>query len=219
MAGINSALPPPTVPMVDLRTGCVTPAWYRYLQTDHERVGGGVEDKVEVAAQSGEVAKAAADDAHSAADLANAAAGDASAAAAAASAGALSAINAADVAFATAALSAAYPSGLTLTGAADGTDAKIGVSDHAMIYSDKTVSVTGSSVTGLAYDTLYNIYYDDPGRVGGAVTFHAVTGYSAFPTAANPDRVFIGTAKTPPTSADPSITGNPRSPYGQNTSI
>lgn len=218
MGAVRVALPPRHVAWVDAN-GRPTMAFANALDAMFRRVGGSEQDKVEVAAQSGEVAKAAADTAQSAANVATAKADIATEKADVATAGAQTAIDSADTAFATAALSAAYPSGLTLTGAADGATAKIGISNHTMVYTDKSVSVTGDSITGLAYDTLYNIYYDDPGRLGGAVTFHAATDYSAFPTPANPNRVFIGTAKTPATSGDVPINGNPRAPYGQNTSI
>jgi len=211
VASVKSALPPPKVPMTDPKTGLVTPAWYRYFQTDHERVGGGVEDKVEVAAQSGEVAQVAA-------DTANTAAATAQAAATAANTAASTAQGAADSANTVAAIIGGYPSGLTLTASADGATAKIVVSSHTMIYPDKTVSVTGDTLSGLAYGTSYDIYYDDPARAGGAVTFNAVTDGTAFPSPTNPSRIYIGSAMTPATSGDPDVTGVNRAPYGKNTS-
>lgn len=90
---------------------------------------------------------------------------------------------------------------LTTTGHDAGSDASIIISNHHRRYGDGTVvAVTGGSITGLAYSTAYSIYYDDPARAGGAETYHAVLATSstdAFPSAANPNRHFVGTIITP----------------------
>lgn len=210
MPSVKVALPPPTVPLVDAN-GHVNRSWYQFFQAHLDRTGGSEEDKVEVAAQSGEVAQAAA-------DTANAAAETAQAAATAANTAASTAQSAANTANSTIAIAAAYPSGLTITAAADGATAKITVSSHTMVYPTGSVSVTGDTITGLAYATTYDIYYDDPTMAGGAVTFNAVTDGSAFPTPAHPSRIYIGTSTTPATSGDPDVTGVNRAPYGKNTS-
>jgi hypothetical protein len=46
--------------------------------------------------------------------------------------------------------------------------------DHVRLYGDAAqVSVTGGAITALSYSTDYFVYYDDPTRVGGSVTYHA----------------------------------------------
>jgi hypothetical protein len=98
------------------------------------------------------------------------------------------------------ALGESYVSGATLSATDAGADATITISAHTRIYpnSDGTttsVAVNGGSVTGLAYDTLHYIYYDDPTRTGGAVTYQATTNEE---TAAQiGDRHTVGAIKTP----------------------
>ena len=66
--------------------------------------------------------------------------------------------------------------GQILTASDAGTNTTITVADHTRKYGDSTsVFVTGSAITGLAYSTTYQIYYDDAARTGGAVTFNATT--------------------------------------------
>lgn len=86
-------------------------------------------------------------------------------------------------------------SGLTLT--AD--DASITISNHSRIYQDKTISVTGDTLTdddtstAIAAETKYYLYYDDATRAGGAVTWKATTVFAtAQNTSTNPGRHFAG---------------------------
>lgn len=211
---VKSDLPPRHVAWFDPKTGRPSSTFAAWAEATQKRLGAGTDDKVEVAAQGAEGASAAATVAQDAAVTANAAAASATAAAATAN-------TAAGTANETIAVAAGYPVGLTITASADGATAKVVISDHTMIYPihPTPIAITGATLTGLAYDTFYNIYYDDPTFAGGAVTFHAVTDDTAFPTAAHPIRIFLGTARTPPTSADPPQVGAGRSPYGQNTSI
>lgn len=215
MASVKVALPPPTVPMVG-SDGRVNRAWYQFFQVHLARTGGSAEDKVEVAAQGAAGAADAAVVAQDAAATANAAAVTANAAATAAG-------TSAGLANSTIVPGLAYPVGLTITASADGATAKIDVSSHTMVYPISppgSVAITGATISALAYATFYNIYYDDPTYAGGAVTFHAVTDNTAFPTPTlNPQRIFLGTARTPATSVAPPLAGAGRAPYGQNTSI
>ncbi len=77
-----------------------------------------------------------------------------------------------------------------------GSDASIVIADHERRYTGQSapVAIDGATITGLAYDTPYWIYYDDPDRTGGAVTYGAVTGGAsgAVTTADDPGRHFIG---------------------------
>jgi hypothetical protein len=209
---VKSDLPPRHVAWFDPKTGRPSSTFAAWAEATQKRLGVGTDDKVEVAAQSGEVAQAAA-------DTANAAAATAQAAATEANTAASTAQTVADTATQTIALTAAFSPDVVITASADGATAKIVISDHTMIYPDKVVNVTGDTLTGLDYNTSYDIYYDDAGRVGGAVTFHAVTDGTAFPSPTNPNRIYVGTQKTPATSGDPDVPGVPRQPYGKNTSI
>lgn len=97
-------------------------------------------------------------------------------------------------------LGESYVSGITLTATDAGTDATINISAHTRHYpqpdgSSVDVAVSAGSVTGLAYDTIYFIYYDDPTRAGGAVTYQATTTET---TAAQiGDRHTVGATRTP----------------------
>lgn len=68
------------------------------------------------------------------------------------------------------------------------------ISTHSRIYSDRTVSVTGATLTGTwaAGSTQY-IYYDDPARKGGAVTYRTTTVQGdAISSSTNPYRHYVG---------------------------
>lgn len=131
---------------------------------------------------------------------AQAAADAANAAAAAADAAASSAQTAADDITAASALSSSYVSGCTITATDAGANATITISAHTRHYPqpDGTtvdVSVSGGSVTALAYSTTYFVYYDDAARAGGAVTYQATTSDST--AAQYGDRHTVGAATTP----------------------
>lgn len=78
-----------------------------------------------------------------------------------------------------------------------GTSSTLTISNHDRIYADKTVAVTGATVTGLAANTAYWLYYDDLDRVGGAVAWNATTDFfTAQTSAANPGRHYGGFSAT-----------------------
>lgn len=191
--------------MVDMTTGQITSPWFAYFQNLHIRTGGNPVDKVEVAAQVGTTAATAAATANTAAATANAAAATAQAAAdAAAAAGSGSS-----------ALQALVNSGVNnacTIGAFDaGTDATVTVSANTRYYGDGTsVAVNSGSVTGVAYGLdAALIYYDDPTRAGGAVTyFVTIDPLLATPTPTHPDRHYVGSVPTPP-ALDPPNVGSP----------
>ena len=138
-------------------------------------------------------------DAQNAADAANAAA-------AAADAAAIAAQSAADDATAATAIANSYVTGVTITGTDAGANATITISAHTRYYADGTnVAVNGGSVTGLAYSTLYYIYYDQASRAGGAVTYQATT--SEATAAQVGDRHTVGSVTTPAAAA-PDNTGD-----------
>jgi hypothetical protein len=97
------------------------------------------------------------------------------------------------------AISASWTSpGSILIGFDTGASGAIAIENHTRKYGDATsVAVTGNTVDGLAYGATYYIYYDDPTRAGGSVTFHA-TGNpnTALPNAAT-GRHYCGSTTTP----------------------
>ncbi len=110
---------------------------------------------------------------------------------------------------------AAYTSALIATsfatdtdpfdGLLQATDTSITIESHSRTYSDRTVSVTGATITQddqaaslLASDGTntyrYRIYYDDEGREGGAVTFKATLDSEiAVNKSTQPYRHYVGT--------------------------
>lgn len=101
----------------------------------------------------------------------------ASTAALSAATAALAAQNAADLVKRDDSISTSWTSPGAILSATDaGSDVTLDIASHVRKYSDSSsVSVTGSSIGGLAYSTLYYVYYDQPSRAGGAVTYHADT--------------------------------------------
>lgn len=74
-------------------------------------------------------------------------------------------------------------------------DGEITIETHTRTYTDlpSPISITGDTITGLVTGTFYHVYYDDPTRAGGGVTFVATTdAQEAATTAANPGRHYVG---------------------------
>lgn len=93
-----------------------------------------------------------------------------------------------------------------------GADATVTVSANTRYYGDGTsVAVNSGSVTGVAYGLdAALIYYDDPTRAGGAVTYHVTTDpLLANPTPMNPNRHYVGSVPTP-SALDPPNVGSPK---------
>lgn len=143
------------------------------------------------------------------ADAAQLAADNANAAAAAAQ-------GAADNSASATALANSFPTGITISAFDAGANASITISMHDRVYATEpqtTVSVNAGSVTGLAYDTVYYIYYDQPSRAGGAVTYLATT--NANTVAQINNRHSVGRVKTPLGGGGP-VDGGGVSPPGGN---
>jgi hypothetical protein len=84
----------------------------------------------------------------------------------------------------------------TLTATDAGSNARIVISGHVRVYGDgRQVSVSAGTVSGLAYSTLYYVYYDQESREGGAVQYFATTSKALAVQAG--DRHFVGTVTTP----------------------
>lgn len=112
-------------------------------------------------------------------------------------------------------ITASYPAPGTVLSASDaGSSATISVAAHTRVYGDiSSVSVSAGSVTGLAYLTDYYVYYDDPTRAGGAVTYHADTNANhALPNKAA-GRHFVGKITTP-ASGGGATSGGASAPAG-----
>lgn len=113
------------------------------------------------------------------------------------------------------AISSSYTApGTVLTATDAGTNATITIAAHTRVYGDiSNVAVNGGSVAVLAYSTLHYVYYDDPTRVGGAVTYSATTNANtALPTAAA-GRHYVGSITTP-ASGGGSTSGGSAPPSG-----
>lgn len=93
--------------------------------------------------------------------------------------------------------------GLDLTASDVGTDVTIDIAAGSRTVGNRMISVNAGSITGLAYTTLYYVYYRDPNREGGAVNFLATTDASV-PTS-DTANVPVGNMTTPAASAPPII--------------
>lgn len=93
-----------------------------------------------------------------------------------------------------------------------GANARISVSAHTRVYGNgDSVVVSGGTISGLAYNTEYFIYYDQGSREGGEVPYLATTTKSVA-TQVN-GRHLVGKVTTP-TAAAPDTTGVAIEPPG-----
>ncbi len=107
---------------------------------------------------------------------------------------------AAESAMSVAALTSSGVTGITLTATDAGTDASISISAHTRVYGDgSSVSVSAGVLTGLAYSTVYYIYYDQPSRAGGTVTYVSTTDKAT--ATQTGDRHLVGLVSTPAAGA------------------
>lgn len=118
----------------------------------------------------------------------------------------------ADAAGSNSSLLGSYADALTITGTDPGPSASILISNHQRYYSDGTnVGVSMGAVTGLAYATLYYVYYDQDSRAGGVVTYVATT--NPITAAQTGNRHTVGSVTTP-VAAAPDTDGQYASPPG-----
>lgn len=89
-----------------------------------------------------------------------------------------------------------------LTATAGSTTAAITIAAHTLHTDFTNIAYNGGSVSGLALNTRYYVYTDDPNYLGGAVTYVASTSKPNVP--ANSGRYFVGTIETPSASASSS---------------
>lgn len=104
------------------------------------------------------------------------------------------------------ALSASFPSGLTISAVdvGGGTSSTINISAHSRTYATTpptTVAVNAGSITMLAPNTRYFIYYDQASRLGGAVAYVETT--TQADVAQVGDRHSVGVITTPVASGGP----------------
>jgi hypothetical protein len=99
-----------------------------------------------------------------------------------------------------------------LTAADAGTDASITVANHVRYWGDETsVSVTGDVFTGLAFTTVYAVYYDDETRAQTAPDYQITTDIKTAQNNYAPGRILVGTVETP-ANGDPPVSGGTAPP-------
>lgn len=159
---------------------------------DQDKFAKAIEDQLAlIQAQVTDIAAALAA-ATAAQATATAAASDAATATADAAAAAADAASAA----ATATIGNSGTIGAFLQGFDDTISAAISIPTHTRVYGDGTsVSVTADTIFGLAFSTTYYVYYDDPTRAGGGVTYNATTSQTT--AAQTGDRHLVGQVDTP----------------------
>ena len=178
------------------------------FQQNWQNQGKAIEGAIQILAEAVDGILAA----QAAAEAANAAAAVAQDAAATAQVAAEAANDAAAAVGSEGTITASGTSGLTLTATDAGTDATVNISAHTRIYGDgSSVSVSAGSITGLAYSTDYWVFYDDPTRAGGSVTYqHSTDPADAVQTG---DKHSVG-AVTTPVAAAPDNNGKEVLPAG-----
>lgn len=93
--------------------------------------------------------------------------------------------------------------GASITATDVGSDVSISISAHTRTYADGTsVSVNSGNLAGLSYSTTYYIYYNDPSRAGGAVSYQATT--TASNAVQTGDKHLVGSVTTPAALGSPS---------------
>jgi hypothetical protein len=99
---------------------------------------------------------------------------------------------------------------------------KLIISNHSRVYADKTVAVTGATITpspAMANPAKLGIYYDQQSRAGGAVSYQQLklpTGAGAtdslYASATNPYRHFVCLLTVPTPATSPGSGGSGTGP-------
>ena len=96
---------------------------------------------------------------------------------------------------------------LTLTATDAGSDVTISIASHIRRYGDGSeLAITGGSLTGNAYSTVYAVYYDDDTRANASPSFVATTDLETAQHNYVTGRHYVGTVTTP-AAAGPATTG------------
>lgn len=95
------------------------------------------------------------------------------------------------------------------------TQADIVIGSHQRVYWNHTVTVDGGAVFPLAYDTTYQLYYDDPNQTGGPVAYLVTSDPTVAATSStHPGHVFLGAVTTPTNSGASPTAGKGGVPPG-----
>jgi hypothetical protein len=113
-------------------------------------------------------------------------------------------------------ISASLTTPTSILSASDaGASATITVANHVRKYGDATtLSVTGGSITALAYTTAYAVYYDDTTTSVAAPTFLATTTLKDGQFNAAAGRHYCGQVTTPAAAGAPTAGDGPRGTGG-----
>lgn len=82
-----------------------------------------------------------------------------------------------------------------LSSSDNGSTAKITVASHTRQYGFGVLSLNAGSITGLAFNTKYYVYYDDASYLGGGVSYKASTNIQSI--AAGNHRIYVSVVTTP----------------------
>ncbi len=114
-----------------------------------------------------------------------------------------------------------YPNPSAVLSAADvGTDCTVTVAAHTRVYPVQgsidvpDTAIAGGTVTGLAFSTLYYIYYDDTTLVNGSPTFQATTSAATASAGAAAGRHSVGSVTTPADGGGGTSGGGYQTPGG-----
>lgn len=99
---------------------------------------------------------------------------------------------------------------MILTATDAGADATITIANHIRHYANgEDLTITGGTVTGLAYSTTYAVYYDDETRLLAAPTYAATTDLETGQHNYETGRHYMGTVTTPAAAGGPTTGGSP----------
>ncbi len=188
--------------------------WERFKTAIEDNVNG-INDALEAAGlaqDAADAANAAADTANNAAAVAQASANDAQTSATNANTAASNAQNTANQVTSDTSLQNSYVTPNNIVTATDaGATATINIAAHTRVYGDGTsVSVNAGSIVGAPHSTLEYVYYDQPSRAGGTVSYQFTP--SETTAAQTGDRHTVGKVTTPAGGGGPTTGAGPRAP-------
>ena len=110
-------------------------------------------------------------------------------------------------------IASSWVKNLTMEAENDGADCSVTISAHTRVYGDGTeVAVNAGGFSGIPHDTIVRVYYDDPDRAGGAVTYQWTSDIDVAAQAG--DRHSVGAVVTPRAAEIIPIIGTPVNPPG-----
>jgi hypothetical protein len=90
-----------------------------------------------------------------------------------------------------------------LTALDSGSSATVDIESFTMRVPGREIEVNSGAISGVDYDTLYYVYFDDPNLFGGTVTYEATTTKRTVILVAG--RFFVGSIRTPAKGGPPTI--------------